>query len=79
MIELTISFLFIENPLACGCDMAWIFTYAPYYDAITELGMPTCYDGTELSEIDGGALIDFCLETIERFPINLKLVLKERK
>ena len=54
-------FSFPDNPLTCGCDMAWIFTDSNYFDAIQIGGTPTCDDGTPISDIDGDALVSFCL------------------
>ena len=54
------AFFFSGNPLACGCDMAWIFTDSSYYDAIFYDGTPTCSGGTSIADIDGDALIALC-------------------
>ena len=50
-----------DNPLSCGCDLVWILTNATYYDLLVKAyAVPTCEDGTPISEIDGDALISHC-------------------
>ncbi|XP_064086958.1 oplophorus-luciferin 2-monooxygenase non-catalytic subunit-like isoform X2 [Macrobrachium nipponense] len=39
-----------SNPLACGCDIAWLVRSANYLAKI--LGMSTCSDGTLITELD---------------------------
>ena len=50
----------IDNPLSCGCDLAWILANGTYYEAVTSLAMPKCEDGTKLSDLDQDLIISLC-------------------
>lgn len=48
------------NPLACGCDLAWLVTNPDYMDKI--ISYATCDNGTYLSELDPQLYIDMCFQ-----------------
>ena len=48
-----------DNPLECGCDLAWIITNPDYISKL--YGTETCYDGTLLTDLDPDAYTDLCL------------------
>ena len=59
--------MYLDNPLECGCDMAWIFADSNYYNLITDGDPdyswdPTCANGTLFSQIDGQTLVEQCIE-----------------
>ena len=51
---------FSDNPLTCGCDMAWIFIDSSYFDAILLNGTPICANGTSIRDLNGDALVAQC-------------------
>ena len=57
--QLLICQLPTDNPLACGCDMAWI-VLNPDYMIKLDHSSPTCADGTLLTDLDPQYYIDLC-------------------
>ena len=43
-------FLIVDNPLTCGCDMAWIMNNTDYLSRLTKHAA-TCADGTQVSDL----------------------------
>jgi len=46
------------NPLDCGCDIAWLITNPEHMDKVTNGA--TCYDGTQLKELNPVDYDVFC-------------------
>ena len=43
--------IILDNPLTCGCDIAWIIRDTDYLNRIIYESYPTCADGTLVSEL----------------------------
>ena len=53
---MTLIFKFLDNPLACGCDVLWILNGGTIYQSF--LGNPECEDGTLLFDLSPSDLGD---------------------
>lgn len=47
-----------DNPLGCGCDLAWLVTNS-YFMALTSPAA-SCYDGELLASLDPAIYVDLC-------------------
>ncbi|XP_037793527.1 oplophorus-luciferin 2-monooxygenase non-catalytic subunit-like [Penaeus monodon] len=47
-----------DNPLGCGCDLAWLITNS-YFMALTSPAA-SCYDGELLTSLDPSIYVDLC-------------------
>jgi len=57
-LEAGVKIWLYENPLTCGCDIAWLVTNADFMALLD--GKETCYNGQLVSDLDPGIYEDIC-------------------